>query len=138
MPDRWERVHRVHGARADPDRDGLPNRFEYRARTDPRRRDSDRDRIRDGREDPDRDHLDNAGELAAGTHPRKPDTDGDGVLDGDEADEDLLDAAGDELPQLDAETQDAIDEAWVMDGEDDPAGDETAPDADDDADDDES
>ena len=54
IPDRWERSHRlslkVNQARRDQDRDGLRNRAEYRAQTDPRDDDSDGDGIEDGEE----------------------------------------------------------------------------------------
>src|SRR3954464_12479790 len=54
LPDRWERTHhlslRVNEARLDQDHDGLNNRGEYRAGTNPRDRDSDDDGIVDGKE----------------------------------------------------------------------------------------
>jgi hypothetical protein len=88
MPDRWERAHGLSVSRAssggDPDRDGIDNRNEYRERTDPQRRDSDRDRSLDGREDRDGDGLSNAAEDRSGNDPDDPDTDNDGVGDADE------------------------------------------------------
>ena len=57
--------------RARPRQDGLTNWGEYRAGTNPRRRDSDRDGISDALEDRDRDRLVNAEEIAAGTDPRR-------------------------------------------------------------------
>ncbi|HYO44629.1 MAG TPA: hypothetical protein VES19_15630 [Candidatus Limnocylindrales bacterium] len=72
-------------ALTDSDGDGLSNAFERdRSLTNPRRRDSDRDGIRDDREDPDRDGLRNRWEMLAGTHPRRADTDRDGLRDGGE------------------------------------------------------
>ncbi len=66
----------------DSDRDGLSNHFErHRSHTDPHRKDTDRDGIRDDREDPDHDTLTNLGEQRSGTNPRRKDTDGDGLRD---------------------------------------------------------
>jgi hypothetical protein len=54
IPDRWERAHHlslhVNQARRDQDRDGLRNRGEFKARTNPRDADSDNDGIEDGDE----------------------------------------------------------------------------------------
>jgi hypothetical protein len=54
LPDRWERAHhlslKVKQAKRDQDRDGLNNRGEYRAKTNPRDSDSDDDGIKDGKE----------------------------------------------------------------------------------------
>jgi len=54
LPDRWERAHhlslKVKQAKRDQDRDGLDNRGEFRARTDPRDADTDDDGIKDGKE----------------------------------------------------------------------------------------
>jgi hypothetical protein len=54
IPDRWERSHhlslRVNQARRDQDHDGLNNRGEFRAQTDPRDADSDNNGIPDGQE----------------------------------------------------------------------------------------
>jgi hypothetical protein len=75
LPDRWERRYHLStswkSARGDADRDGLSNLREYRLRTNPRRRDSDRDGVRDGAE-----------VRRYHTSPRKQDTDGDGYGDG--------------------------------------------------------
>ncbi len=55
IPDRWERAHhlslKVNQAAKDQDADGLQNRAEYRAHTDPRDADTDDDGVEDGRED---------------------------------------------------------------------------------------
>jgi hypothetical protein len=55
IPDRWERAHhlslKVNQAAKDQDRDGMKNRAEYRADTDPRDADTDDDGVKDGRED---------------------------------------------------------------------------------------
>jgi hypothetical protein len=54
ISDRWEHRHhlalKVNQARRDQDRDGLKNRGEFRAQTDPRDADSDNDGIEDGDE----------------------------------------------------------------------------------------
>ena len=54
IPDRWERAHhlslKVNQAKRDQDHDGLRNRAEYLARTDPRDDDSDNDGVEDGEE----------------------------------------------------------------------------------------
>jgi hypothetical protein len=54
IPDRWEKRHKlslkVNQARKDQDHDGLKNRGEYKAKTDPRDDDSDNDGIEDGDE----------------------------------------------------------------------------------------
>jgi hypothetical protein len=86
LPDRWERRHGLsthhNSAGRDNDRDRVDNRNEYREHTDPRDRDTDNDRKRDGAEDADRDKLRNAAEDATGNDPVDPDTDNDGVSDG--------------------------------------------------------
>jgi hypothetical protein len=86
LPDRWERRHGLStnhdSAGRDNDRDRVDNRNEYREHTDPRDRDSDNDRKRDGAEDADRDKLRNAAEDATGNDPVDPDTDDDGISDG--------------------------------------------------------
>jgi hypothetical protein len=54
IPDRWERAHhlslKVNQAKRDQDRDGLRNRAEFLAGTDPRNDDSDDDGTKDGGE----------------------------------------------------------------------------------------
>jgi hypothetical protein len=88
LPDSWERRHDLStkrdSANADPDRDRVDNRNELRQGTNPRVKDSDHDRARDGREDSDGDGLANAAEDAHGQDPDDPDTDDDGVIDGEE------------------------------------------------------
>jgi hypothetical protein len=55
IPDKWETAHhlslRVNQAKKDQDHDGLNNRGEFRAGTDPRDADTDNDGTKDGRED---------------------------------------------------------------------------------------
>jgi hypothetical protein len=82
LPKKWVMRHNVKGAKADPDDDGLSNWGELRARTNPRKADSDRDGIGDAEEDYDGDRLDNGSELDARTDPRRRDTDRDGKRDG--------------------------------------------------------
>jgi hypothetical protein len=54
LPDRWERAHhlslKVKQAKRDQDRDGLNNRGEFRAKTNPRDHDTDDDGVEDGDE----------------------------------------------------------------------------------------
>jgi hypothetical protein len=54
LPDRWERAHhlslKVKQAKRDQDRDGLNNRGEFRAKTNPRDSDTDDDGVNDGNE----------------------------------------------------------------------------------------
>ncbi|MBI5105790.1 MAG: hypothetical protein HZB46_12580 [Solirubrobacterales bacterium] len=91
LPDRWETRFHVRSAADDGDDDGLTNRSEFLAGTNPRREDSDRDGTPDADEDRDRDGVDNGTEQDAGTDPRRKDTDGDGTPDGrEDADRDGL------------------------------------------------
>ena len=98
LSDKWEKRYRLstakRSAKGDPDHDGLRNRREFRLRTNPRRKDTDRDGLRDGREvkryhtnprrkDTDGDGLNDRAEIKRyRTNPRKKDTDGDGFGDG--------------------------------------------------------
>jgi hypothetical protein len=88
LPDSWELKHHIStkskSAAKDPDRDGVDNGNEHREGTNPRRRDSDRDGIRDAREDRDRDGLRNGAEDRTGNDPIDRDTDDDGIRDGNE------------------------------------------------------
>ena len=63
LPDRWERHHHlslnVNQAHRDPDRDKLDNRDEFRHGTDPNKRDTDDDGVRD------RDEVNPAGTIAS-------------------------------------------------------------------------
>ena len=74
LPDRWEKRYRLstkqRSATRDPDRDRLSNRREYRAHTNPRRADTDRDGLNDYAE-----------VVRYRTNPRRADTDGDGYSD---------------------------------------------------------
>lgn len=88
LPDKWEKRHKLNlqrdDSRRDVDKDGLSNYGEYRAHTNPRKRDSDRDGRRDAREDFDRDRLRNGVEIKMGYDPGDADSDDDGVKDGKE------------------------------------------------------
>jgi hypothetical protein len=102
LPDKWERHHHLSTkargvGKADPDRDGLNNRGEFRSRTNPRRADSDGDGVGDANEDADRDGVDNGNECRERTNPRRRDSDGDGVRDGaEDADRDRLNNGGED------------------------------------------
>lgn len=84
LPVKWAKQHKlaVKSAAKDKDRDGLTNWGEYRAGTNPRKLDTDRDGVLDVLEDRDRDKLVNGDEIAAGTDPRKRDSDADKLVDG--------------------------------------------------------
>ena len=88
LPDKWE--HKFHlsthkkSAKGDPDKDGLNNRGEFKAKTNPRKADTDRDGINDANDDQDDDGVDNVDEQHEGTNPCDRDTDNDGVEDGNE------------------------------------------------------
>jgi hypothetical protein len=102
MPDAWEKAAglnpRRSDAAADPDHDELTNIGEYRARTKPRKADSDTDGMPDGWEvrnhlnptradagaDPDGDELTNLDEFHIGNNPKDADSDHDGTHDGEE------------------------------------------------------
>jgi hypothetical protein len=84
LPKGWAKKNHVSQAARDGDGDGLSNWGEWRSGTNPRKRDSDHDGVRDGAEDRDRDGLRNADEVALGADPRKKDSDHDGVRDGSE------------------------------------------------------
>jgi thrombospondin type 3 repeat protein len=75
LSDRWEKRYHLStskkSAKGDPDHDGLRNLREYRLRINPRRKDTDRDGLRD-RAEVRRYH----------TNPRKNDSDSDGYSDG--------------------------------------------------------
>jgi hypothetical protein len=121
MPDRWERKHKLSvkkdDARLDADRDGLRNLAEYRAKTNPRKADSDRDGVLDGDEDRDRDKVDNANEDRERTSPGRKDSDRDGVRDGaEDADDDGLDNSGEDVTGNDPIDADSDDDG-VSDGD---------------------
>jgi opacity protein-like surface antigen len=84
LPKGWAKKNHVSQAARDADGDGLSNWGEWRSGTNPRKRDTDHDGVRDGAEDRDRDGLRNADEVALGADPRKRDSDHDGVRDGGE------------------------------------------------------
>lgn len=120
MPDRWERAHglsaKTKDAAHDRDRDGLRNLSEYRARTHPRKRDSDRDGVADGHEDRDRDRVHNANEDREGTSPARKDSDRNGVRDGaEDADGDGLENRGEQLTGMDPLNPDSDDDG-IEDG----------------------
>jgi ribosomal protein L15 len=85
IPNSWEAKYHLskakNQAKVDFDKDGLNNLNEYRAGTNPRKKDSDHDGVADGLEDRDRDGLVNLAEVRAGTSLKTADTDKDGELD---------------------------------------------------------
>lgn len=88
IPDRWEKRNhlslKVSQARRDQDHDGVVNICEHQASSNPRRKDSDRDGVRDGAEDSDRDGVDNVDESRSHSDCGDDDGDRDGVADDDE------------------------------------------------------
>ena len=85
LPDRLERKLKTSAKRKDTDRDRLRDGFEVRkAKTSPRKRDTNRNRRPDGLEDRDRDGLTNLAEQGMRTHPGRRDTDKDELADGEE------------------------------------------------------
>jgi hypothetical protein len=84
--DRWERSHglslKVNQANRDQDGDGVKNRCEFQAGTDPLDVDSDNDSTRDGHEDADKDGVDNGNESRERTKCNRKDSDRDHKRDG--------------------------------------------------------
>jgi hypothetical protein len=102
IPDKWEKKHGISttkrsSGKADPDKDGLTNRSEWQARTNPKSDDTNRNGVGDADEDLDNDDVDNGNEQRERTKPRRADTDRDGKRDGKEdADRDRLNNAGED------------------------------------------
>jgi hypothetical protein len=127
IPDSWQIAHRltlrVNQASLDADRDLLKNLYEYRAHTNPRRVDTDRDGVRDPYEDYDRDGLTNLQEQVRGLHPADVDSDNDGLRDDGEDnngdDENGDDDDGEDDDEDDDEDGDDDDDGEDDDGEDD-------------------
>jgi hypothetical protein len=88
LPDRWEHRNKlslnVNQSQRDQDHDGVVNMCELQSGTSPRRRDSNRDGVRDGSEDADSDGVTNRQESLSGSDCGDADTDNDGVGDADE------------------------------------------------------
>ena len=80
-PKAFQKRHHA-GPKSDPDKDGLSSYYEYLAKTNPRRADSDRDGVKDAREDGDADGLRNRTEQRVGSNPRQNDSDHNGRRDG--------------------------------------------------------
>jgi hypothetical protein len=147
LPDKWEQKYKLKlsdkkGGKGDPDRDGLNNKEECKAGTNPNKADSERDGLKDGfevkksltsplkddtdgdevedvAEDLDEDGLSNLGEQDTGLNPRKDDTDSDGIMDGcEDSDGDGMTNSGEEEIDLDPSDSDSDDDG-LSDGEDD-------------------
>jgi hypothetical protein len=120
IPDKWEKRYHLKGkrlAKADPDKDGLNNKAEWRSHTNPRKADSNRNGVGDASEDPDRDKVDNGNEAREGTNPCKGDSNHNGVKDGKEdADSDALNNAGEDDAGTDPINPDSDDDG-VKDGD---------------------
>lgn len=88
LPDRWEHHNKLslkfNQSQHDQDHDGVVNMCELQAGTSPRRRDSNRNGVRDGSEDADRDGVSNSQESLSGSNCGNADTDNDGVGDAEE------------------------------------------------------
>jgi hypothetical protein len=88
LPDKWEKKFHLSthkkSAKGDPDRDRFNNLAEFRSKTNPRKKDSDRDGVRDPNDDTDHDGLTNREEIHGGTNPCDRDSDDDGVRDDEE------------------------------------------------------
>lgn len=101
IPDRWERKHglslKVDQRKRDQDRDGLRNLAEFRSATDPKAVDTDQDGVDDTDEDRDGDNVDNGNEQREGSLPNDTDSNNDGQSDGaEDRDRDGLDNAGED------------------------------------------
>lgn len=116
LPAKFAKRYHVKSAVGDNDKDGLTNYVEYRAHTNPKKADTDRDGVADGSEDFDRDGLDNASEQRAGTDPGKKDTDRDGKPDArEDADHDGLNNLAEQRTANDPGDPDSDDDG-VKDG----------------------
>jgi hypothetical protein len=107
IPDKWEKRFHLSTkqsgvGKADPDKDGLNNRAEWRSGTNPKDADTNNNGVGDASEDGDNDGVDNGNEAREKTDPRKADSNHNGVKDGKEdADHDKLSNAGEDQASTD-------------------------------------
>ena len=87
ISDKWEKKYKLKGksmAKMDYDKDGLTTLIEYKLNLNPKKADTDKDKVLDGQEDSDKDGVTNASEVELGLNPKDSDTDNDKIKDGSE------------------------------------------------------
>lgn len=87
ISDKWEKKYKLKGkslAKMDYDKDGLTTLIEYKLNLNPKKADTDQDKVLDGQEDSDKDGVTNASEVELGLNPKDSDTDNDKIKDGSE------------------------------------------------------
>ena len=85
ISDKWEKKYKLKGksmAKMDYDKDGLTTLIEYKLNLNPKKADTDKDKILDGQEDNDKDGVTNASEVELGLKPYDSDSDDDKIKDG--------------------------------------------------------
>lgn len=87
ISDKWEKKYKLKGksiAKMDYDKDGLATLIEYQLNLNPKKADTDKDKVLDGQEDSDKDGVTNAAEIELGLKPNDSDSDDDKIKDGSE------------------------------------------------------